>query len=345
MRDVPSSLLRSRFTIARCTVMVALAVTVTACSDPTSAPQSSSATDPLVSAAVSHPNGNVGGQLPLNGSPWGVDVSISGVVYVTQLFTNQVAVSSIRAQTISAEIGVGSIPTAVAFAPDGRTAYVTNQLDGALGVINVATRTQTATIPLPNGADPFAVVASPDGKQIFISSNQTSVYVADAHMLAIVDAIPVGDAPNAFALSPNGKHFFVSSFVGGTVTEFAIASHAVVRTYVTGGTPQGLTTNKKGTELYVVNENGYVSLFSVSTGATLATLPLTAGGFGAAVTPDDNHLYLTEPSAGVVQIVNLQNRKMKGSISVGGQPRRIAFSSTGKVAVVANQDGYITFIK
>ena len=174
MRDVPSSLLRSRFTIARCTVMVALAVTVTACSDPTSAPQSSSATDPLVSAAVSHPNGNVGGQLPLNGSPWGVDVSISGVVYVTQLFTNQVAVSSIRAQTISAEIGVGSIPTAVAFAPDGRTAYVTNQLDGALGVINVATRTQTAANA--------AVVANQDGYIAFIKETGRFVTFVQRHM-------------------------------------------------------------------------------------------------------------------------------------------------------------------
>ena len=321
---------------------LALGAVLAACSDSTTAPVSSAAD---VSASVSHPNGNVGGQLPLDGDPWGVDVSSSGVVYVTQLFTNQVAVSSISSQTIAAEIGVGSIPTAVAFAPDGKTAYVTNQLDGALGVINVATRTQTATIALPNGANPFAVTVSPDGKQIFISSNQTSVYVANAQTLTIVDAIPVGDAPNAFALSPNGRQLFVSSFVGGTATEFDIASHAVVRTYVTGGTPQGLTTNKKGTELYVVNEAGYVTLFSTSTGATLATLPLAAGGFGAAVTPDDNHLYLTEPSAGVVQIVNLQNRKMKGTINVGGSPRRIAFSSTGRVGVVANQAGYITFIK
>jgi YVTN family beta-propeller protein len=211
-------------------------------------------------------------------------------------------------------------------------------------VINVASGVQIATIPLP-GANPFAVVASPDGNQIFISSNQTSVYVADAHTLAIVDAIPVGDAPNAFALAPNGKDFFVSSFVGGTVTEFNIASHAVVRTYVAGGTPQGLTTNKKGTELYVVNEAGFVTLFSIATGTTLATLPLTAGGFGAAVTPDDNHLYIAEPNGGIVQVVNLQNRQMKFTINVGGQPRRVAFSATGRVGVVTNQNGYISFIK
>ena len=36
---------------------------------------------------------------------------------------------------------------------------------------------------------------------------------------------------------------------------------------------------------------------------------------------------------------------MQGAINVGGQPRRVAFNSNGKLGVVANQDGYITFIK
>ena len=266
-------------------------------------------------------------------------------MYVTQLGSGQVAVSSVSAHAISAEIGVGTVPTAVSFAPNGRTAYVANQFDGTVGVIDVASGVQTTTIPLPSGALPFAVAVSPDGNQVFIASNLTTVFVADARTLAIVDAIAVGEAPNAFALSPNGKHFFASSFAGATVTEFDVVSHAVVRTYSTGGAPQGLTTNKKGSELYVVNELGYVTLFSTATGANLRVLTLAAGGFGAAVTADDIHLYITEPDIGIVQIVNLQSRKMQGAINVGGQPRRVAFNSNGKLGVVANQDGYITFIK
>ena len=138
---------------------------------------------------------------------------------------------------------------------------------------------------------------------------------------------------------------FVSSFTSGTVTEFVVKTHAVVQTFSPGGAPQGLTTNKHGTELYVVNEGAFVSLFDIASGALITTLPLTAGGFGAAVTPDDNHLYLTEPSAGIVQIVNLKMRKLKGTINVGGNPRRVAFSSTGTMGVVTNLNGYLSFIQ
>lgn len=345
MQDVHSSKLHARTVITRCIVALGAGVLAVACSDPTTAPQSSNTTDPGVSASIGSPAGIADGRILLGGGPWGVDISVNGVVYVTQLASNQVAVSQTKARTISAEIGVGTLPTAIVFSPNGRAAFVTNQLDGTLGAIDVASGVEFATISLPTGFLPFAVAISPDGNQLFISTNGTFVFVADAHTGAFIDVIPVDAAPNAFALSPNGKHFFVSSFVGATVTEFDIASHAVVRTYATGGLPQGLTTNKKGSELYVVNEFGFVTLFSTATGATLATLPLAAGGFGAAVTPDDNHLYITEPDIGIVQIVNLQNRKMQGSINVGGEPRRIAFSATGKVGVVANHAGYISFIK
>ncbi len=339
MQDVHTSRLRTRIAITRCIVALGAGAIAVACSDPSTAPQ------PNVSESIGSPAGISGGKIFLDGGPFGVDVSINGLVYVTQVGSGQVAVSSINAHTITAEIGVGTVPTAVAFAPDGRTAYVANQFDGTVGVINVASGVQTTTIPLSNGAVPFAVAVSPDGNQIFVASNQTTVFVANAHTLAIVDAIAVGEAPNAFALSPNGKHFFVSSFAGATVTEFDIVSHAVVRTYSAGGAPQGLTTNKKGSELYVVNELGYVSLFSTATGATLKILTLAAGGFGAAVTADDIHLYITEPDIGNVEIVNLQSRKMQGAINVGGQPRRVAFNSSGKLGVIANQAGYITFIK
>lgn len=72
---------------------------------------------------------------------------------------------------------------------------------------------------------------------------------------------------------------------------------------------------------------------------------LLVGGFGTAVTPDNNHLYLTEPSAGIVQIVNLKKRKLKGTINVGGNPRRVAFSATGDMGVVTNLNGYLSFIQ
>jgi YVTN family beta-propeller protein len=345
MQDAPPPSARALRKATLYIATLALGITVAACSDSPSAPQLSNTSTPAVSALFTHPAGIIARTTPLTGTPWGVDISINEVAYVTQLASNQVAVTNTTSQTISGEVAVGSTPTAVAFSPDGLTAYVTNQGDGTLGVINVATGMQTATVALPSGVSPFAVAAAPSGRTVFVSGNMTEVYVVNARTLKIVDSIPVGSAPNAFALSPDEKYFYVSSFVGGTATQFNIANHHVVRTFTTGGTPQGLSTNKAGTELYVVNEGGFVSLFKVASGALITTLPLTAGGFGTGVSPDDNHLYVSEPSAGIVQVVNLVTRAIGKTISVGGEPRRIAFNPSGKIAIVTNAQDYLSFIK
>ena len=63
------------------------------------------------------------------------------------------------------------------------------------------------------------------------------------------------------------------------------------------------------------------------------------------VTPDDNQAYITIPAAGVVQVFGLQNRKLSRTLRVDGDPRRIAFSRTGKVGAITNAAGYLTFIK
>jgi DNA-binding beta-propeller fold protein YncE len=137
----------------------------------------------------------------------------------------------------------------------------------------------------------------------------------------------------------------VSSFGAGSVTEVDMFTQTALRTFAVGGTPQGVALNRRGTRLYVANEQGYLNDIDLRTGVIGAAIPLAGGGFGVGVTPDDNQAYISIPSAGVVQIFGLQSRKLAGSLKVDGDPRRIAFSRAGKIGAVTNGFGYLTFIK
>jgi YVTN family beta-propeller protein len=345
MRDEPQTSSFARDGALRCIALAGLAVLIAGCADPVLAPAAPDASTVVQTQTLTHPAGIVSGTTPLDGEPYGVDVSTQGLVYATQLDFGQVATSTLASQTINGTIAVGGFPTGVTFSANGQTAYVTNQGSANVGVIDVKSGKQVATIPTPDGSSPFVVAISSNGQQLFIGTNGATVLVVDAKSLAVTDQIPVPSVSNGFALSPDNKTMFVSSFISGTVTEFVVKTHSVVQTFAPGGAPQGLVTNKHGTELYVVNENGFVSLFDIASGAPISTLPLDAGGFGAAVTPDDNNLYLTEPNAGIVQIVDLKARALASTISVGGNPRRVAFSSKGDMGVVTNLNGYLSFIK
>jgi hypothetical protein len=64
------------------------------------------------------------------------------------------------------------------------------------------------------------------------------------------------------------------------------------------------------------------------------------------VTPDDKEAWITFPLSGKLQIFNLVSRKIRGTLDVGGEPRRIAFSDQGNIGAVTNYSGgYITFVK
>ena len=73
-------------------------------------------------------------------------------------------------------VPVGSIPCGVAITPDGTRAYVTNDGDGTVSVINTATTAVTATIHVGNG--PNGVTVNPAGRTAYVTIiNGASVLV------------------------------------------------------------------------------------------------------------------------------------------------------------------------
>jgi len=83
----------------------------------------------------------------------------------------------------------------------------------------------------------------------------------------------------------------------------------------------------------------------LTTGQSGNQIPLAGGGFRVGVTPDDHEAWIAIAGAGQVQVFNLQQRRITGSLNVGGDPRRLAFSALGKIGAVTNSAGYLTFVK
>jgi YVTN family beta-propeller protein len=63
----------------------------------------------------------------------------------------------------------GTFPVGVAVTPDGKHAYVTNEGDGTVSVIDTATNTvEAATLPV--GTVPFGAAVTPDGKRVYVTN-------------------------------------------------------------------------------------------------------------------------------------------------------------------------------
>lgn len=291
----------------------------------------------------SHPSGTLIDSVR-TGAAFGIAVRDDGLTYFTELFNGRVGITSTQTRTVDGFIPTGSTPTGVAFAPDGATAYVTNQGSQNVGVINVASAQQVTTVFTPAGS-PLVVRVSPDGSRLFVATASSTVHIVDTETLEIIDNVEVGFLPNAFAVHPDGRIMYASAAFGGTVTEFDMFTGSVLRTFEVGGRPQDMAVSHAGKRLYVANEAGFLNEITLATGNLTATIELAGGAFGIGVTPDDVQAYVSIPSVGLVQVFNVQSRKLAQTIDVGGDPRRIAFSRRGHIGAIANQAGFVTFVR
>ena len=332
-------------------VLVCLGAALTGCSDagPSTVAGPESPAVPINLAPgngcnpVTHPSGSIIETMSAP-SPWAVAVRDDGLAYFSDLFGHRVGITNTFTRTISGFIPTGVFPTGIAFSPDGLRAYSADQGSLSVSVIDVSSAQVIATIPAGFSA-PFSVQVSPDGSQLYVGNNDNTLLIVDTGTLQILKTLSVGFATNAFAVDPSGRMLYASHFVSGSVSEIDIFTGNVVRTFQLGGTTQGLALNRKGTHLYVANQDGYLNDVDLTTGATGANIPLDGVAFGVGVTPDDNEAWITLPLNGKVQIYNLTQRRITGTLELGGEPRRIAFSRQGKIGALTDFAGSIFFVR
>ena len=280
--------------------------------------------------------------IPVPGGPYGIAVAGNGAVYATIPGRGVLARISLSTLSVVRSVTVGAVPTGVAFTPNGATAYVTNQLDGNLGVVDVARDSEVATISVHG--NPFVTLPSPDGSRVIVACNDDSIFVVNPGTRSVVASRYVGIAPNGLVFNTAGTRLYVSNSFGGTVAEVDPAVPAVLRTFTTGGMPQGIALSGDGTLLYVANQAGWLEVRSVDTFARLDSIPLAGPAFGLARSPDDGVVYVGLYTIGEVAVVNRATRQVIKTLVTGGEPRRIAFTADGRHAVIANASGWVDVV-
>ena len=230
--------------------------------------------------------------------------------------------------SISPLIPTGLQSVAVGVAPNGKYAYVLNNLDNTVSVVSTDSRIVVSTVSV--GMSPQNIAFSPDGLYAYVTNKMDlTVSVIDAEravrspIAAIVSTIQItSDQPKGIAVTPDGAYAYIAT-AGGTGFGNQVA---VV----------DLETKKE------VDTDG--DLLNGITPITVDGTPTEGAPRAVAITPDGKYAYVTNLYSNpggddTVSVIDTASNIMVKNITVGDCPKGIAITSNGRYALVANAWG------
>jgi YVTN family beta-propeller protein len=206
-------------------------------------------------------------------------------------------------------------------------AYVANNLDGTVSVIDTTTNTVIATVPVGNS--PFEVAITPNGTRAYVTNQgSNNVSVIDTATNTVIATVNVGDGPFGVAITPNGTRVYVTNQNSNNVSVIDTATNTVIATVTVGSFPQGIAITPDGTRAYVVNfSSNNVSVIDTTTNTVIATVNVGAIPFDVAITPDGTRAYVTIVTNDTVAVIDTTTNTVIATVTVGNQPLGIAIGT------------------
>jgi YVTN family beta-propeller protein len=210
--------------------------------------------------------------------------------YVASSGSGEVTVIDPETAKLVGSFTVGSQPArAVAFSPDGASAYVSVGPE-ELVVVDTATE-EVVGKPIPVGGFATSIVFTPDGESAYVTGNAIGeVKVIDTALGEVVKSIPlpVGTNPHSLAMSPDGKDVYLGSTSPGSLRTIETARDRIVGEPIELATgPNELALAPDGKTVFVAGGKvAPINLLTEKEGA-----PIAAAGsdvLGLAIAPDQS---------------------------------------------------------
>ena len=200
----------------------------------------------------------------------GVSVSPDGNwLYAVQVFGSALSMIDLEHRKVARTAHLSAEPYATAVSADGKSVFVSLWGGAKLLVLDAETLELESDVRV--GEHPNAMLQSKDGSRLFIACASTNaVWVVDLAGrrateqigVALFPNAPPGTTPNALALSPDGTTLLVANADNNTVAVIDVTKPGAgrVRGFIpTGWYPTGVTFDRDGRRIYVLNGKGLSS--------------------------------------------------------------------------------------
>jgi PQQ-dependent catabolism-associated beta-propeller protein len=198
--------------------------------------------------------------------------------------------------------------TACASKPSGPLAFVTNERDGTITVIDTASDRVYSTLNV--GGRLRGIRLSPDRSRIWVAISYPTNESQGEDKIAELD------------LKGN-----------------------IIAKYEAGTDPENFVVDNNATRLYIANEDaGTASITDVKANRVIASMPVGLEPEGAAMSPDGRWVYITSESSSSVSVIDTQTGQVVKQFLVGARPREAVFTSDSARAYITAENGNVVSV-
>ena len=221
-------------------------------------------------------------------------------------------------------------------------AYITNEKDNTLSVIDINKRKVVKTIDI--GQRPRGITMTKDGKLVLIcASDDDRVEVRDAETLKLKYHLPSGPDPELFVLSPDDSVLYIANEDDAMVTVVDMNEKMIIDDIPVGVEPEGMGLVGNGSILVNTSETTNMAHFiDTETLEIVENVLVDARPRVAMFTPDDKEVWVSSEIGGTVKVINPNSKEVTHTI--GFKIPGVNEESIQPVGVKHTKDGKYTFV-
>lgn len=225
---------------------------------------------------------------------------------------------------------------------DASKAYITNEKDNTLSVIDISKRKVVKTVDI--GQRPRGITMTKDGKLVLIcTSDDDRVEVRDAETLKLKYHLPSGPDPELFVLSPDDSILYIANEDDAMVTVVDMNEKMIIDDIPVGVEPEGMGLVGDGSVLVNTSETTNMAHFiDTETLEIVENVLVDARPRVAMFTPDDKEVWVSSEIGGTVKVINPISKEVTHTI--GFEIPGVNEESIQPVGVRHTKDGKYTFV-
>lgn len=265
------------------------------------------------------------------------------IVCATNPDSNSITLISTLADTVTAEIEVGSNPRTVCFTEDGKKIITANMDSGDISIINTDTLDVEKTIAIRG--EPYGVIAHPAQDVVFVTNTVSSeVFAIDYRTGEVLNRLSVEPNPRGLAITQDANILYVTHFYTGRISVIDTTTFEVINiipTLTDANFCQSIVLNLDETKAYLphirsftTNKNPQfdnavfpiVSVIDLINGlninkerihSDISDQPVNKP-IDVVITPDGRHLYVLNAGSNDISVFALSTGNGVAHIETGG---------------------------